>query len=147
MFIINDKNVTNEEQIANHFNDFFASIGSSQASTIQSTHQNSYSQYLINPSSCRFQFDYVTPHEVSNIIQRFKPKSSTGFDNLSMKILKHITPTVCLPLSIMINQSFHSGVFPDLLKIAKVCPLFKKNDKSLLTNYRPISFTLLLKNL
>lgn len=37
------------------------------------------------------------------------------------------------------NQSFYSGIFPDFLKMAKVCPLFKKDDMSLITNYRPIS--------
>ncbi len=32
-----------------------------------------------------------------------------------------------------------TGIFPDKLKIAKVIPLFKKDDENLYTNYRPIS--------
>ena len=32
-----------------------------------------------------------------------------------------------------------TGIFPDLLKIAKVKPLFKRGDTALLNNYRPIS--------
>ena len=39
----------------------------------------------------------------------------------------------------MINQSLITGIFPDKLKIAKVIPLFKKNDASVIDNYRPIS--------
>ena len=31
------------------------------------------------------------------------------------------------------------GIFPTKLKIAKVKPLFKKDDNSLFENYRPIS--------
>ncbi len=33
----------------------------------------------------------------------------------------------------------NTGIFPDKLKIAKVIPLFKKDDENLFTNYRPIS--------
>ena len=43
------------------------------------------------------------------------------------------------PISAIINSSMCSGVFPDLLKIAKVCPIFKGGDKSEFQNYRPIS--------
>ena len=38
-----------------------------------------------------------------------------------------------------INLSIISGVFPDQLKIARVIPLFKSGDKSIFTNYRPVS--------
>ena len=43
------------------------------------------------------------------------------------------------PLSELINKSFLTGSFPDRLKIAKVCPVFKNGDKRLFSNYRPIS--------
>ena len=42
-------------------------------------------------------------------------------------------------LTLLINQVLYSGVFPDKLKIAKVIPIFKKDDPSLFENYRPIS--------
>ena len=32
-----------------------------------------------------------------------------------------------------------TGIFPERIKIAKVLPLYKKDDKELLNNYRPIS--------
>ena len=34
---------------------------------------------------------------------------------------------------------FNQGVFPNILKIAKVIPIFKSGEKSLIENYRPIS--------
>ena len=37
------------------------------------------------------------------------------------------------------NLSMKVGEYPDLLKIAKVLPIFKKGDHSLTSNYRPIS--------
>ena len=39
----------------------------------------------------------------------------------------------------LINQSIKVGIFPDKLKIAKVVPLYKKDEKYKIENYRPIS--------
>ena len=42
-------------------------------------------------------------------------------------------------LSILINLSYRVPIFPDLLKVAKVTPIHKKDCKLKHTNYRPIS--------
>ena len=42
-------------------------------------------------------------------------------------------------MTIIINQMLHSGIFPDALKVSKVIPLYKNDDKQLFSNYRPIS--------
>ena len=42
-------------------------------------------------------------------------------------------------ITLIINQSIKSGIFPDRLKIAKVTPIYKKDDKKFIKNYRPIS--------
>ena len=42
-------------------------------------------------------------------------------------------------LSTLINSSITNGCFPDSLKLAKVCPIFKNGDKTDIQNYCPIS--------
>ena len=42
-------------------------------------------------------------------------------------------------MTITVNQSLTTGIFPDNLKLAKVIPLFKKGDPTSINNYRPIS--------
>ena len=42
-------------------------------------------------------------------------------------------------MSEIINLSFTTGIFPDLCKLAKVIPIFKKGNELLCENYRPIS--------
>ena len=39
----------------------------------------------------------------------------------------------------MLNQSLSTGIFPDKSKVAKIIPLFKKDDPHYFDNYRPIS--------
>ena len=53
--------------------------------------------------------------------------------------MKHITQEISHPLSVLINKSFSTGTVPNLLKLAKVIPVYKSKDKQLLNNYRPIS--------
>ena len=76
LFIINGETVTNEEQISKHFNTFFASIGSKQASTIPATTDNSFTQYLSHPVACRFSLTYVTPNDVMTVISKLNPKQA-----------------------------------------------------------------------
>ena len=72
-------------------------------------------------------------------ISNLPTKHSCGFDGISAKLLKVIEPVILKSLTLLINQVLYSGIFPDKLKIAKVIPIFKKDDPSLFENYRPIS--------
>ena len=58
---------------------------------------------------------------------------------LQQNLLKEIANFVSCPLSIIINQSPCTGIFPHKLEIIKVIPLYKKDDNKSFVNYRPIS--------
>ena len=59
--------------------------------------------------------------------------------SISMNVVKESFKLICAPLTYIINLSLNSGVVPQEMKIARVIPLFKSGDKSLFTNYRPVS--------
>ena len=42
-------------------------------------------------------------------------------------------------LTLLINQTLSTGIFPNELKISRARPLFKNGDTSNINNYRPIS--------
>jgi hypothetical protein len=52
--------------------------------------------------------------------------------------MKACASLISHPLSYIYNHSLYTGIFPDRLKIAVVKPLYKKGDKTSMTNYRPI---------
>ena len=64
---------------------------------------------------------------------------SAGYDSIPMNILKSSIFHIAEPIAKLINCSIRSGIFPDTLKIAKVCPVFKSGEKDRFENYRPIS--------
>ena len=56
-----------------------------------------------------------------------------------MSIIKQSIQIISGPLAHIMNLSIARGVVPDQMKIARVLPLFKADDQSLFTNYRPVS--------
>ena len=72
-------------------------------------------------------------------LSKLTPSHNCGHDNLSAITLKSIANEICKCITLIINQSITTGIFPDQLKVAKVVPIFKKNDQSDIKNYRPIS--------
>ena len=54
-------------------------------------------------------------------------------------MLKVVADIIVIPLCRIINLSFSTGVFPDILKVAKVIPLHKGGSTEELNNFRPIS--------
>ena len=132
--------VKDQKAIANEFNKYFISIGEATNNSSNSNYTtNDYKTYMKNRPNCTLQFNEITIDQTKQLIDSLKPKTSTGIDNLSNQLIKTIKDIIAEPLTIIINQMLNTGIFPDVLKISKVIPLFKKDDKSKFSNYRPIS--------
>lgn len=139
-FNINGNKIYNVKNIATYFNNFFINVGPNLANEINTNGKLPFSQYLnlLNVNT-RFQFKAINEIQVEKIIRNLKPKYSSGYDNISSVLLKLSGGALIKPLTAIINQSLSNGIFPYKLKIAKVIPIFKKDDFHLVNNYRPIS--------
>ena len=126
-------------QIANYFNKYFTDIGPNLAAEINIHNKPPFQHYLRTPIMSKFQFAYTNENDIVNIINGLPSKTSSGHDFVSCKLLKEVRYIVSSPISIAVNQTIHTVIFPDRLKIAKIIPLFKKGNNSLFENYRPIS--------
>ena len=64
---------------------------------------------------------------------------SSGPNSIPYKILNLLKKDISKQLADLFNLSLSSGVFPSLLKIVKVVPVYKKDSKLDCHNYRPFS--------
>ena len=76
--------------------------------------------------------------ETKDIIRQLKNKGSELLD-LHPLILKENIELFSYPVMILYNFSLQLCIFPELLKIARVAPVFKSDDPENIDNYRPIS--------
>ena len=67
-----------------------------------------------------------------------KPKHSFGHDGLSSFVVKKLPYNMCQALVHIFNLSLKKGEFISKFKIGKIIPIYKKGNKKLQENYRPI---------
>ena len=127
---------TNKQEIANEFNKYFATICANNQILTTNT---SYKSYLTTQTVSTFNFKLIDNATTMPSLSNLNPSHSCGHDNLSTVTLKYIANEISECLTLIINQSITRGIFPDQLKIAKVVPIFKKDDQAQIKNYRPIS--------
>ena len=60
---------------------------------------------------------------------------------------KDIKNDVSCQLADIFNNSFSTGVFPTILKVVRVVPLYKKDFKLHFLNYRPVSLLFNIENI
>jgi len=66
-------------------------------------------------------------------------KKLIGHDDISTKILKISCPFISSPINYICNKMFFCGAFSHRLKYAIIKPKHKNNDRSEVSNYRPVS--------
>ena len=133
--VVNDKQI-----IADKFNEYFAHVGQNLAKQIQpcdgSFADTITKNYTIN---CSMFVEPTNVFEVMNIVNDLQPNKAPGYDSYSPKVIKSVMHSIVQPLTDIFNMSFSSGIFPDRLKVARVTPIFKADDKQIVSNYRPVS--------
>ena len=88
-----------------------------------------------------------SPERVEQYLDRLQPYKSQGPDNIHAKIIKETKSELSKPLSILFNKVYDTGDIPQIWKSANITPLFKKGDRTLVNNYRPVSLTCILSKI
>ena len=80
-----------------------------------------------------------TKLEVESVLKTLVVGKASGPNGLSNRILRELASEISTPFCALFNQSLRTGSFPTPYKEANVCPVPKKGDLSIVSNYRPIS--------
>ena len=145
LILHNNISYESEKDLANLFNNYFCSIGADLDKDIPSSSNDPVENIRFNVQSS-FYLNPVCPLEIDHHIKALK-NSKQDVNSISVSILKVNYEVLFHPISEIFNYCFQQGTFPRNLKKAIVLPLFKKGDKTLISNYRPISILPLFSKL
>ena len=86
----------------------------------------------------------VSLNGILKLLKDLNPNKAAGPDQLKPLVLQRLCEVIAPVLHVIYQKSLDTGRVPIDWSIAYVCPLFKKGDTSLASNYRPISLTSIL---
>ena len=81
----------------------------------------------------------TSPFEVETMLKSLQLGKATGPDAINNRVLKELAKPLSFPLSDLFNFSLTASKVPLIWKEANVTPIFKKDDPSVVSNYRLIS--------
>lgn len=142
---INNRAVSDDNHIAEAFNEYFINIGPKLAAEVNdSTNQacpdtNSELYSGVHCLGSQFIFSEIDQNNVTRSLKLLKVSKATGVDNIPAKILKMSADIIAPSLTAIFNLSLNSGVYIDAWKQARITPIYKSEDRRKCENYRPIS--------
>ena len=141
MYASKSESAQGPQAISNLFNKYFTEIGFNLASRIETpTIDDKFNATSLIHSSCNsFFLEPIVQEEVVNYIRAMNPSRSTGRNGIPAKFIKMSAFVIAPVLINIFNACISTGYFPKVLKTAEVVPIFKKGERELCSNYRPIS--------
>ena len=129
--------VGDASQICEHFNVYFSNVAEKLDRTIPQSDKSPLDYVTTNMQSSFLCYP-TNKNEVANIIQNLK-NTTANINELPVRVLKLVKHIVAAPISKLINKSVTEGIFPNVLKCAKIVPIFKNGNTQDVSNYRPIA--------
>ena len=86
------------------------------------------------------EYSFNVLQDVRDVLQNLNVSKSCGPDLISPRLLREGADILDKPLSTVFNRSIDKCYIPSQWKDGNVTPIYKKDEKSLPSNYRPITF-------
>ena len=102
------------------------------------TPPTTYNELILNAKMNEIIIDVYAVHKQ---LVTLKVNKAAGPDGISPRVLKELADVLAKPLTTLFQNSLDKGKVPADWKMASVCPVYKKGEKYLAENYRPVSLT------
>ena len=120
--------IRNSYDIANTFkNNYFAYIAETTKSNIKYSHKH-FSDYLQEEYDSTIFLKPTSKEEIGNIISSLNSDKASGTNSIPYRTLFLLKNEMSKQLADLFNLSFVTGVFPSILKTAKVVPVSMKDS-------------------
>ncbi|CAH1242184.1 Hypp6492 [Branchiostoma lanceolatum] len=83
----------------------------------------------------------ISVEGVAKQLHSLNPSKSTGPDGMPPRLLKTVAEQIAPILQTIFSQSISTGDVPEDWRTANIAPIFKKGDRTMPSNYRPVSLT------
>ena len=83
----------------------------------------------------------ISESGIYHLLTTLDKHKASGPERISPYILKHCADEITPILHVIFNQSLLTSSLPNDWLKANICPVYKKGNRSNVTNYRPISLT------
>ena len=80
-----------------------------------------------------------SPSRIKMLFDAINVNKACGPDKIPCMILKMCSNSLAFPLSIIYKLVYNTGSLPLQWKLSNIVPIFKKGDKKIVSNYRPVS--------
>ena len=124
--------VTDAKERAQILNEQFVSVFSRPSSP------TNYAEHTLHAKMKEIVFDTNGIHKQ---LVSLKANKAAGPDGIGPRVLKEMADVLAKPLTTLFQSSLDTGKVPQDWKTASVCPVYKKGEKYLAENYRPVSLT------
>ncbi|XP_052129829.1 uncharacterized protein LOC127751012 [Frankliniella occidentalis] len=124
---------TDPTRISEEFNKYYCNL----AKNLQDDNKEKGTTF--NETEFSMYLSKVSENDIILAIAKLKNKKCSGYDHVCDEIIKTCHQQLIKPLKHLVQASFDEGVFPELLKLSKVMPLYKKGEETETGNYRPVA--------
>ena len=136
------RNVSN--LLVNYFASIADNIGGVEVNMLNEEDLSDHSslrsiERICEQSPINFNFSEISILQVQSALENLKVNKAAGWDTITPKMLKYAAKGVADPLTKLFNMSIGSGQWPEDWKKGEWSPVYKKDDRLDVRNYRPIT--------